>query len=116
MFVLPSTVAKLPVAWFLLPPTISPKPFQPLFEPTTRSCEPACEKFETFSAYPITRFPRPFTAPVVEPDPDTICTLTAANCTVGLPPTPDGTNVGASTAVVLGSHEGAEPVPPDTPA
>src|SRR5438105_7627452 len=43
-----------------------------------------------------------------------ICTFTAANCTVGLPPTPEATYVGASTAVVPPPHDGAAPVPPDT--
>jgi hypothetical protein len=46
------------------------------------------------------RFPRPFTAPPVDPDPEMIWTLTAENFTVGLPPTPDETYVGASTEVV----------------
>jgi hypothetical protein len=51
----------------------------------------------------------------VEPDPDTTCTFTAVNRTVGLPPTPLETYVGASTGVPL-LHEGDEPVPPDTTA
>src|SRR5204863_6059198 len=50
------------------------------------------------------------------PAPLRIWALTAANCTVGLPPTPAGTYVGASTAVVPAPHDGAEPVPPDTTA
>jgi len=29
--------------------------------------------------------------PLVEPEPDTTCTLTVENSTVGLPPTPEGT-------------------------
>src|SRR5207253_3296245 len=68
------------------------------------------------SAYPMTRFPSPLTAPLVDPDPETICTLTAANSTVGLPPTPADTYVGASTAVVPAPHEGEAPVPPETTA
>ena len=38
------------------------------------------------------------------------------NWTVGLPPTPDETNVGASTAVLPAPHDGAAPVPPETTA
>jgi hypothetical protein len=68
------------------------------------------------SAYPTTRFPSPFTAPSVFPEADTICTFTAPNRTVGLPPTPDETNVGASTAVLPAPHDGVAPVPPDTTA
>src|SRR5207302_900760 len=64
----------------------------------------------------ITRLPVPLTAPSVAPDPDTTCTFTAANCTVGLPPAPLGTYVGASTAVLPAPHDGADPVPPDTTA
>jgi hypothetical protein len=60
--------------------------------------------------------PFPFTAPPVDPDPDTICTFTEENSTVGLPPTPEDTYVGASTAVVAPPHDGLAPVPPDTTA
>jgi hypothetical protein len=67
-----------------------------------------------FSAYPTIRFPSPFTAPLVVPDPDTICTFTAENSTVGFPPTPLDTYVGASTAVVPDPHDGVDPVPPET--
>src|SRR5205807_9418103 len=78
-----------------------------------RSCEPVCFCVVGFSSYPITRLPVPLTAPFVAPDPDTICTFTAANRTVGSPPTPLATNVGASTAVVPDEHDGADPVPPE---
>jgi hypothetical protein len=56
------------------------------------------------------------TAPLVDPDPETICTLTDANCTVGVPPTPLATYVGASTAVLPAAHDGDAPVPPETTA
>src|SRR2546423_1501047 len=62
------------------------------------------------------KFPSPLTAAVVDPEPETICTFTAANMTAGLPPTPDGTYVGASTAVFPAPHDGVAPVPPDTTA
>ena len=42
--------------------------------------------------------------------------MTAENSTVGLPPTPEDTYVGASTAVAPVAHDGADPVPPDTTA
>jgi hypothetical protein len=42
--------------------------------------------------------------------------LTAENSTVGLPPTPEDTYVGASTAVDPAAHDGPDPVPPDTTA
>src|SRR5436190_22991179 len=58
------------------------------------------------------RFPSPFTGPLVDPDPETICTLTVAHWTVGLPPTPDDTYVGASTAVPE-LQLGVAPVPPE---
>src|SRR3954454_15740010 len=64
----------------------------------------------------MTRLPSPLTVPSVLPDPETIWTLTAANTTVGLPPTPDETKVGASTDVVPAPQEGVEPVPPETTA
>ena len=77
-------------------------------------CEPVCVPGD--SSYPSTKFPRPFNAPLVAPDPDKICTLTAANRTVGVPPTPAFTYVGASTAVLPAPHDGEEAVPPDTTA
>jgi hypothetical protein len=61
------------------------------------------------------RLPLPLTVPSVDPDPDSTWTLTVENSTVGLPPTPLDTYVGASTAVPL-AHDGAAPVPPDVTA
>src|SRR5256885_8712320 len=58
------------------------------------------------------RFPSPFTGPLVDPDPETICTLTPENATVGLPPTPDEMYVGASTGVPV-LQLGDAPTPPE---
>src|SRR5581483_8341073 len=76
-----------------------------------RSCEPVW--VPGLGSYPNTKFPVPLTV-LCDPDPFMICRFTAANRTVGLPPTPSETYVGARTAVVPVAHDGAVPVPPDT--
>src|SRR2546423_12273363 len=52
----------------------------------------------------------------VAPAPSMLCTFTPVNNTVGLPPTPEETNVGANTAFVPAPQDGADPVPPETTA
>ena len=95
---------------------MSPYALQPWSLPTIRSLDPVRARLDGFSAYPTTRLPSPFSLPEVDPDPDTTCRFTLENSTVGWPPTPEETYVGARTAVVPAPHEGPNPVPPERTA